>query len=1086
MPGLVISILPGLEEQNELLQKRVFSIMDNAGEAVGKKYLLGAVWMAVLRSSKVRNAGIKYLSKRLPKLKAEEEEDEKLVEEFDSEEEKNEQDPSDQKAVPEEDLASPDKKEEKDQQPNDQGAITEQAIEEPSGALSNFNEEFAKQRELLLKELNETGLNNEDNEVFYPNKSSLVVNAVLSCLEDENTLVQRNALDFMYSHLKLGFEYFTDNEKMIFVEAVLYLLYRKELSLTRRVYSWLFGKPNLDNKYELTEKNKFVLPFIIRGFQNIFKMVPKGNIDPCFPLKIVQNFYMEHEHLVSETLAELSLAILRYIYKYHEGYPFSAEVFKNGKRFMENIPSHFGILVNSLSDELISVIKEKKDEACFDIIRLIEFTYDELLKKDEGFDLIQQIIYMKSFIVGVLKSFGTLNSQDLYNFSFIVPATEITLKIMEDLQKILTELNTIQEDPSKASSIQISEEEELLLSDLNDNFEVIITKFSMVFEMVINELNEENTNVKILQLFNAFSKTIVKIQRFSQKKKREELPDWFYMIGKCTKAENPHISIIAIECLIELLISDDLDPVYSSLKHLIISDSKIKLNIKNTSISGLEFTKETIRKLWSLLDIHYYQNKIIELIMPFQKYFPLIFAEVIADSFSIQTITEKESAIRRFATFWKLTGEIYKNVPITTSNAPGLFIMLDYLDHENPLIRHTSKSWLFDSIPLLYRILDPIFELLLQPSSTWYVTENRQYFYTKVYETRITNEAFRKMKSILIIANEFFLRYITRMRVSERLMEIKVHFSDDPMLQDPKLTYIDLLVAICLKYIEGQAIESLSVKFHSENASVNASSCEFLELLITNMDNKETSQKIADYLIKPLLQVLEHSIENNDIVMQVQLLNILKVILFQSSYKNLTIYKTQTALMERKKEISSLLSSPKFIPNLLRGLAIEVSYVRVQFINFLSQCVFVLSEFLTHPILTDTIRTILTAYYDIVSQLQTIEKDGNATENNHEEDEEEEIEYEFFTADFDAERKSERKSVLHLAAVERNLEKNAIVSTINTNPNTEKPKKTNNPFSKRQQNQHEIYALLEGIKKILNFFLKFKPVVIYKIIFYLN
>lgn len=804
-------------------------------------------------------------------------------------------------------------------------------------------------------------------------------------------------------------------------------------------------------------------------------MVPKAPMDPCFPLKIVQNFYMEHEHLVSETLDSLSLPILRYIYKYHEGYPFSPEVFKNGKRFMENIPSHFGILVNSLSEELINEIKDKKDEVCFDIIRLIEFTYDELLKKDEGFDLIQQIIYMKSFIVGVLKSFGTLNSQDLYKFSFIVPATEMALKIMEDLQKILIELNNLKDDPNKNKNLQIDPEEDKTLHILDEAFENIIMKFSQVFEMVISELNEETTHVKILQVFNAFSKIIVKIQRFSEKKKKEELPDWFFMIGKCTKAENPHISIIAIECFIELLISDDLDPVYSSLKNLIISDSKIKLNIKNTMISGLDFTKDTIRKLWSLLDIHYYQNKIIELIMPFQKYFPLIFAEVIADSFQIQTVTEKENAIRRFATFWKLTGEIYKNIPITTSNAPGLFIMLDYLDHENPLIRHTSKSWLFDSIPLLYRILDPIFELLLQPSSTWYLTENKQYFYTKVYETRITNEAFRKMKSILIIANEFFLRYITRMRVSERLMEIKVHFSDDPMLQDPKLTYIDLLVAICLKYIEGQAIESLSVKFHLENASVNASSCEFLELLITNMDNKETSQKIANYLIMPLLQVLEHSIENSDIVMQVQLLNILKVILFQSAYKNISIFKTSTAINERKKEISSLLCSKKFIPNLLRGLSTDVSYVRVQFINFLSQCVFVLSEFLVHPILTDLIKNILTAYYNIVSQLQTIEKDGNEATNEEEEDE---IEYEFFTADFDAEKKNEKISVLHLVPEKKDEKTSAILSP-NHNLSKDNGKKTNNPFSKRQQNQHEIYALLEGIKKILNFFLKFKPVVFY-------
>ena len=800
-------------------------------------------------------------------------------------------------------------------------------------------------------------------------------------------------------------------------------------------------------------------------------MVPKGNQDPCFPLKIVQNFYMEHEHLVSETLADLALPILRYIYKYHEGYPFSPDVFKNGKRFMENIPSHFGILVNSLSEELIREIKEKKDEICFDIILLIEFTYDELLKKDEGFDQIQQTIYMKSFIVGVLKSFSTLTSEDLYKFSFIVPATELTLKIMEDLQKIITDLNKMKLEGSKKNLPAYDPDEDRTLKELDEEFEKIITKFSLVFETVIKELNEENTHVKVLQVFNALSKIIVKVQRFTKFKKREELPDWFFMIGNCTRAENPHITMIAIECFIELLISDELDPVYSSLKHLIISDTKTKFNIRNTMISGIEYTKETIRRLWVLLDIHYYQNKIIELIMPFQRYFPLIFAEVIADSFQIQTITEKENAIRRFATFWKLTGEIYKSIPITTSNAPGLFIMLDYLDHENPLIRHTSKSWLFDSIPLLYRILDPIFELLLQPSSTWYVTETKQYFYTKVYETRITNEAFRKMKSILIIANEFFLRYITRMRVSDRLMEIKVHFSDDPMLQDPKLTYIDLLVAICLKYIEGQAIESLSVKFHLENASVNASSCEFLELLITNMDNKETSQRIANYLIGPLLQVLDHSIENRDIVMQVQLLNILKVILFQSSYKNLVIFKTQNAIADRKKEISTLLSSKKFVPCLLQGLKTDVSYVRVQFINFLSQCVLVLSEFLVHPMLTDIVKTILTSYYDIISQLQTVDSDGNELIID---DDDDEIEYEFFTADFDAEKKNERTSVLHLAQ-EKKEEKPANLASPTISMHV--AKKTNNPFSKRQQNQHEIYALLEGIKKILNYFLKFKPVV---------
>jgi hypothetical protein len=39
--------------------------------------------------------------------------------------------------------------------------------------------------------------------------------------------------------------------------------------------------------------------------------------------------------------------------------------------------------------------------------------------------------------------------------------------------------------------------------------------------------------------------------------------------------------------------------------------------------------------------------------------------------------------------------------------------MLDYMDHENPLLRHSSKNYLLDSIPLFYRILDPLLSVLL-------------------------------------------------------------------------------------------------------------------------------------------------------------------------------------------------------------------------------------------------------------------------------------------------------------------------------------------------------------------------------------
>lgn len=88
---------------------------------------------------------------------------------------------------------------------------------------------------------------------------------------------------------------------------------------------------------------------------------------------------MEHEHLVESTLKELSLYIIKYIYVNHKGSEFSAEVMKSGERFMENLPSNFGLILNSLSEVMSSEISKKNDAKCLEILHLVEFAFEKLL-----------------------------------------------------------------------------------------------------------------------------------------------------------------------------------------------------------------------------------------------------------------------------------------------------------------------------------------------------------------------------------------------------------------------------------------------------------------------------------------------------------------------------------------------------------------------------------------------------------------------------------------------------------------------------------------------------------------------------------
>jgi hypothetical protein len=89
-------------------------------------------------------------------------------------------------------------------------------------------------RQKELDDLN-VDVDEESDENNLPNKSSLVVNAILACLEDDNQMVKRGMLDFMFTHLRLNrVQYLEPEDKLILVEGALLLLIKKD-NMTRKV-----------------------------------------------------------------------------------------------------------------------------------------------------------------------------------------------------------------------------------------------------------------------------------------------------------------------------------------------------------------------------------------------------------------------------------------------------------------------------------------------------------------------------------------------------------------------------------------------------------------------------------------------------------------------------------------------------------------------------------------------------------------------------------------------------------------------------------------------------------------------------------
>lgn len=146
----------------------------------------------------------------------------------------------------------------------------------------------------------------------FPRMGTLVVGALISTLEEEEPIIRRTALDFMFSHLRIKSDRLGESERGVLVEALLRLFRKKEISITKRVNRWLFGKEDEENRFLITEKNEFVVEYITAAFQRIMSTVPSDEENCTLPLKILQNFYIEHPHLVEATLAQISTHVLRY------------------------------------------------------------------------------------------------------------------------------------------------------------------------------------------------------------------------------------------------------------------------------------------------------------------------------------------------------------------------------------------------------------------------------------------------------------------------------------------------------------------------------------------------------------------------------------------------------------------------------------------------------------------------------------------------------------------------------------------------------------------------------------------------------
>lgn len=196
--ALVNCLSIGLDDQNPEVVKLTEDIFNELEKKVGTRGLIGAIWQTILNTSKVRIASLKYIMKFIPCENVEK-------------------------------IAYATK-------------IPLMASYDPTSKISPSKENFlAEYQELTTEEIK---INAYDliTKYYYPSKPTLICNALISCLNDEQLFVKRGALDFIISHLKFGGKILANDEKIQLGIAMCNILNNGGDSIVRRVYQWLFDE----------------------------------------------------------------------------------------------------------------------------------------------------------------------------------------------------------------------------------------------------------------------------------------------------------------------------------------------------------------------------------------------------------------------------------------------------------------------------------------------------------------------------------------------------------------------------------------------------------------------------------------------------------------------------------------------------------------------------------------------------------------------------------------------------------------------------------------------------------------------------
>ncbi|KAJ3774387.1 Dopey, N-terminal-domain-containing protein [Lentinula raphanica] len=709
----------------------------------------------------------------------------------------------------------------------------------------------------------------------------LMIRAFAAALEDENLLVRRSALDLLLQSMRVDsgpVKKAQADDRTILMRAAVGVVLRRDLSLNRRLYSWLLGPGEKSEKQiEYLKDNALEL------LKNTLKedmVSPSGEYSESRPFKIFISLLDKWE--IGAALSEvLVYDAFKAIKTLAEAAPGEEDISMTANTLYEAVEPHiiWRQLLNAVFKEITDDVQQ------FEAIDMMLFILKTFSQDEEV-----QTIHFPLIFAALVDLLQILVEQEPSKASS--PFTRAVLSLLEVLLRQIPHIALLSR-PEMTTDLQAASETErpykfactfydfkptldaplpsgTYTVPLGSAFESLISLSMTSSQTLAKSKGNANTNSAQLRETLSSSLTLIDslVSRVSSSVNLVWEPNKWLSVVLDSLQENTNFTVVdrAISLVVLLHQTPDLAP--------------------NISIDNRPTMSKMVNRLLSYLRLDYavYHVRAVNLIWSLDAATPKSHVEsILAQAMNSPESKNVQELYEAFGVLWRLSED--NMLPGSRFKVP-MMIVLDTLKNEDPNLRRIGETWMRCYLKSYLRVLDPIMFELMDPtirrSTTTMKVKGREipgFLYERPFDQRYINHILDMLASVIRIGGQGFVK-TARMSAIKRShhsgLVARVEAAGFP---DPDVSYLEVLLELLLLYLQSEPKASWVPIMYPQNLVIQSTVVDLLQSIIAR---GEASGLSIDVIEAAVIGKLYFCIHMDRLALQNKLLHLLHSVISAS------------------------------------------------------------------------------------------------------------------------------------------------------------------------------------------------------------